>query len=330
MASLPIAMAFGRYDRTQALADGRVHIQGCEPTYFDLDLHQIFFRTIRNNEFDVSELSFSSYMAMAARGDAPYVAIPVFLSRMFRHSAIYVRRQLVDEGPTRLKGARVGVPEYQITAAVAARGLLEDEYGVSAKDVQWFTGGLEEAGRTEKVRLNLPEGIDVRPIPADETLSGMLLRGELDAVISPLPPVGFSGAGNEVCRLFPDYREQERRYFLKTGIWPIMHVVVIRSQLVDVHPWIANVVYDAFLEAKSKAMTSLASFGAAGATHPWIAAEVEGLKAMFGEDWWPYGIAANRVSIEAATRWHHAQGLSDRQLSFEDLFAGSTLDRALH
>lgn len=330
MSTLPLSMSFGRYDRTQALIDGRVKIQGCDPEYFDLDLHQIFFRTIRNNEFDICELSFSSYMSLVSRGSSPYVAVPVFLSRMFRHSAIYVRRSLVESGPGSLKGARVGVPEYQITAAMTARGLIDDEYGVSPKDVCWLTGGLEEAGRVEKVKLDLPSGFDVQPIPSNETLNELLARGDLDAVISPMPPSCTLSLGTEVCRLFPDYREQERLYYLKTRIWPIMHVVVIRAALIEKHPWLPNAVFDGFEEAKKRAMAIIASFGAPGATHPWIAAEIETIRNMFGDDWWPYGIAPNRVSIEAAARWHHAQGLSDRLLTIEELFADSTLDRALH
>ena len=328
MALLPLTMTFWDYDRVRALADGRVRIEGCDAVHFALDIHDIFFRAIRNREFDVTELSFSSYMMMVDRGDPPYVAIPVFLSRMWRYSAIYIRTDRGIAGPEDLKGREVGVPEYQVTAALAARGMLSDEYGVAASDMHWRTGGIEDPGRPEKLALDLPPEIACTPIPDDRSLSGMMLAGELDAMISPLPPSCFTRGEANIGRLFPDYRALEKAYWRKTGIHPIMHVAAIRTPLVEEHRWLANNVFEAFEKAKALVMPGLRNFGAVKATVPWLAAEIEETVALMGEDWWPYGIERNVKSIETMARWSHEQGLSGRRLGIDALFAPETLERS--
>ena len=328
MSLLPLTMTFWDYDRVRALADGTVGIEGCDAVHFDLDIHDIFFRAIRNHEFDVTELSFSSYMMMVDRGDAPYVAIPVFLSRMWRYSAIYIRTDRGIAGPGDLKGREVGVPEYQVTAALAARGMLSDEYGVAASDIHWCTGGIEDPGRPEKVRLDLPPEIVCTPIPADKSLSGMMVAGELDAMVSPLPPSCFTAGRPDIGRLFPDYRALEKAYWQKTRVHPIMHVAAIRRSLADQHRWLANNVFEAFEKAKALVMPGLRNFGASKATVPWLAAEVEETVALMGEDYWPYGIERNVKSIETMARYSHEQGLSRRRLAIEDLFAPETLEQS--
>ncbi|MDE0060172.1 MAG: ABC transporter substrate-binding protein [Defluviicoccus sp.] len=328
MALLPLTMTFWDYDRVRALADGRVRIEGCDAVHFDLDIHDIFFRAIRNREFDVTELSFSSYMMMVDRGDPPYVAIPVYLSRMWRYSAIYIRTDRGIQAPEDLKGREVGVPEYQVTAALAARGMLSDEYGVKASDISWRTGGIEDPGRPEKLALDLPPGIACSPIPPDKSLSGMMAAGELDAMVSPLPPSCFTRGHPDIGRLFPGFRALEKAYWKKTGIHPIMHVAAIRRELVEEHRWLANNVFDAFDKAKAMVMPGLANFGAVKATVPWLAAEIEETVALMGEDWWPYGIERNVKSIETMARWSHEQGLSRRRLAIADLFAPETLERS--
>ena len=328
MSLLPLTMTFWDYDRVRGLADGTVGIEGCDAVHFDLDIHDIFFRAIRNHEFDVTELSFSSYMMMVDRGDAPYVAIPVFLSRMWRYSAIYIRTDRGIAGPGDLKGREVGVPEYQVTAALAARGMLSDEYGVEASDIHWRTGGIEDPGRPEKVRLDLPPEIVCTPIPADKSLSGMMVAGELDAMVSPLPPSCFTAGRPDIGRLFPGYRALEKAYWQKTRVHPIMHVAAIRRSLADEHRWLANNVFEAFEKAKARVMPGLRNFGASKATVPWLAAEVEETIALMGEDYWPYGIERNVTSIETMARYSHEQGLSSRRLAIEDLFAPETLERS--
>lgn len=325
MSLLPITMTFWDYDRVRGLADGTVGIQGCDPNYFALDIHDIFWRGIRNQEFDITEMSTSSYMMMRARGEAPYTAIPVFLSRMFRHSGIYIRTDRGIEEPGDLKGREVGVPEYQVTAALWVRGILSDEYGVRASDIRWRTGGIEDPGRPEKVSLELPEDIEVRAIPDDKCLSGMLADGEIDAMVSPLPPSCFVKGAPNVGQLFPDYREAEKAYFRKTGFFPIMHLVGIRTELLEKHRWLANNVYEAFEEAKAIAMPKLGNFGAAKVTAPWIAAEIEETVKLMGEDYWPYGVEKNRAVLDAMTRYSWEQGLSPRKLEVDELFAPETL-----
>ena len=328
MSLLPITMTFWDYDRIQALSDGRVAIEGCDARYLNLDIHDIFFRAIRSQEFDVTEMSFSSYMMMVGQGDAPYTAIPVFLSRMFRHSAIYIRTDRGIEKPEDLKGRDIGVPEYQVTAALVARGLLSDEYGVSASDVVWRTGGIEDPGRPEKVGLKLPADIEVKPIPADKSLSGMLADGELEAMLSPLPPSCFVRGTPNVGRLFPDYRALEKAYYKKTGFYPIMHVAAIRSELVQKHRWLAGNVFEALEKAKNLALPRLRNFGAVKATVPWLAAEVEETIALMGEDYWPYGVDKNRLALDYMTRYAHEQGLTPRRLTIEELFAPTTLEQS--
>ena len=328
MSLLPLTMTFWDYDRVRPLADGTVTIEGCDAVHFALDIHDIFFRAIRNHEFDVTELSFSSYMMMVDRGDAPYVAIPVFLSRMWRYSAIYIRTDRGIAGPEDLKGREVGVPEYQVTAALAARGMLSDEYGVKASDIVWRTGGIEDPGRPEKVSLDLPADIVCTPIPADRSLSGMMVAGELDAMVSPLPPSCFTGGHPDIGRLLPDYRALEKAYWEKTGVHPIMHVAAIRRELVEEHRWLANNVFEAFEKAKGLTMPGLRNFGAVKATVPWLAAEVEETIALMGEDYWPYGIERNLKSISTMARWSREQGLSNRLLTPEDLFAPETLEQS--
>jgi 4,5-dihydroxyphthalate decarboxylase len=330
MAKLPITMTFWDYDRTAALASGEVKIEGCEANYLGLDLLDIFFRAIRNQEFDITEMSFSSYMMMLARGTPPYRAIPVFLSRMWRHSAIYIRTDRGIRSPQDLKGRQIGVPEYQVTAALVARGMLSDEYGVKPADIRWRTGGIEHPGRPEKVTLNLPREIVVEPIPSDKSLDGMLIAGEIDGIVTPLPPPSFLNSAPNVGRLFPNYRELEKAYYKKTKFHPIMHVAAIRTSLVEQHPWLAANVFSAFEKSKQIAMARLPNFGAAKATLPWVAAEVEETIALMGKDYWPYGVEANRAALENMTRYSFEQGLTPRKLSIDELFPASTYEQARH
>ncbi len=303
---VPISVACWDYDRTRALIDGRVVIEGCDAAFFPLPVEETFFRALRHAEFDVAELSLSSYLVLVDRGRSPYVAIPAFVSRAFRHSAIYVRTDRGINAPADLVGRLVGVPEYQVTAAVWVRGILEDEYGIKPSDLRWRTGGVEQPGRHEKIDLSLPESVEVAPIPRDETLAQWF------------PHIG---------RLFPDFRAVERAYFAKTGIFPTMHVIGIRRSLVELHPWLAASVFKAFVQAKRACMPELAEIAALKVTLPWLAAEYEETIAAMGEDFWPYGVADSKTTLEALLRYHHGQGLSSRRLDIAELFAPSTLEQ---
>jgi len=319
MSLLPISIATGDYDRVRAIKDGRVAVQGCAVTYLTPPLEELFIRALIGAEFDACEVSLSSYLIALSRGKAPYRALPVFLSRVFRHSAIYVRTDRGIARPEDLRGKRVGVPEYQMTAALWARGLLEDEYGVKPSEIEWRNGGLEQTGRSEKLALELPGNVKLTPLGPSETLSAMLAEGKLDALITPRPPSCFGKAPN-VARLFPDYRAAERAYAKKSGLFPIMHVLAVREPLLRKHAWLASSLFTAFRQAKDIAIRELEEIGAYNVTLPWLAAELADIRALLGEDYWPYGLAKNRASIEAALRYSHAQGLSARKLTIEEAF----------
>jgi len=330
MKSLRLTIGCEAYDRTAALASGDVQIEGCESIVLPLRAEELFLRTLAWQEFDVSEMSLSSYMIGHARGGGAYVALPIFPSRVFRHSAIYINSQSGIEKPEDLRGKTVGVPEYQMTAALWARGLLSDLYGVSASDMGWRTGGLEQPGRIEKISLRLPDSFDVKPIAVDQRLADLLATGEIDAIISARAPSCF-GSQHNVRRLFPDYRAAERDYFKKTGIFPIMHVVVVRRTLVDSYPWLASALFKAFSEAKEHCLARLGEIGALAVTLPWLVAEYEETCRLMGPDFWPYGLAANEATLTAAIRHAHEQGLIEKPFQAKDMFApGLGRDGSVH
>jgi 4,5-dihydroxyphthalate decarboxylase len=249
VAKLTVSIAGVDYDRTRAIFDGAIGIDGCETICVAMSPEEAFHRAFRYQEFDITELSLSNTMNLVAKGTCPYIGIPVFPSRLFRHSSIYIRTDRGIDRPQDLRGKMVGVPEYQMTAAVWIRGILQDEYGVRAADVKWRNGGLEQPGREPRVPLKLPQEIELQPIPADETLSTHLDSGRIDALMSALAPSCF-GHNPKVQRLFPDYRAAEEDYFRRTRMFPIMHLVGIRRSLVERHPWLAVNTYVAYLKAK--------------------------------------------------------------------------------
>jgi 4,5-dihydroxyphthalate decarboxylase len=268
-------------------------------------------------------MSLSSYLLRRSRGDDRVLAIPVYTSREFRHSCLWVRADAPIHAPADLKGARMGVPEYQMTAAVWIRGFLSDDYQVQPGDMQWFSGGLYEPGRQEKLPIAIP-GVDLQPLPGDHTLSQMLADGQLDAIMGPRPPSGFPGPA--VRRLFPDFKSVEQDYFQRTRVFPIMHTVVIRRDVLEREPWVARSLYDAFLQAKTRAMSLLNEAVVLTTSLPWQIAEVEQTQALMGQDYWPYGVEPNRATIETLMRYSREQGLAEKSLPIEDLFAPSTLD----
>jgi 4,5-dihydroxyphthalate decarboxylase len=327
MSSLIVSLAACDYDRTRALFNGKVQIRGCEVIPVAMAPEEAFHRAFRYQEFDITELSLSNYMNLTARGIGHYAAIPVFPSRLFRHSSIYVRADRGIEKPEDLRGKLVGVPEYQMTAAVWIRGILQDEYGVLPSQLRWRNGGLEEPGRKQKVALDLAADIELRPLPDDETLSQSLNDGKIDALISALAPSCFK-RNPMVRRLFQDYRSAEADYYRRTRIFPIMHVVGIRRSLVEKHPWLAVNTYLAFLEAKRLCYRDMEKIGHLFTTLPWPVNELERARALMGEDFWSYGVQQNAREIDAITRYAHEQALTARRLTAEDLFVPSTFDLA--
>lgn len=315
----------GDYDRTRALLDGNVLVDGVDPVYMTLSPEEIFFRAFRNTEFDIAEMSFSSYLVKASQGQNAYVAIPVFLSRAFRHTSIYVRTDRIKR-PEDLRGRRIGLPEYQLTANVWARSILEDDYGVTPSSVTWVRGGIAEPGRPEKIKLQLPNDIKLENAPEGETISEMISRGDIDGFIGPRPPAGSAATNPNVGWLFPDPTATAKDYFKRTGIYPIMHVVGIRKTLLEQHPWLANAVYKAFEQAKRFALEKLADTSATKVTLPFVEEQLKAAKALMGEDYWSYGVDRNRKTLEAFVHHHHKQGLSARLMSVDEIFHPATYE----
>lgn len=325
MSRLPITVACGPYDRTRALATGRVEVEGAEVRYVTLEPEEVFHRMARHREFEVAELSLSTFLITLSRG-APFVAIPVFPSRMFRHSGIYVHSGSGIDEPAGLRGARVGVAEYQLTANVWLRGILEEHHGVPVTSVRYRTGGLNQAGREEKTAVDLPADLDLAPIPAGSTLSDLLAAGEIDALYSPRAPDSFLAGHPGVRRLFADPRAQEVAYYRRSGIFPIMHVVVIRRDVYQANRWLARSLTKAFTEAKTLALAEMARTAALSVTLPWLLAELQATTELLGQDFWPYGLPRNERVLDVFARYSHAQGLAERRYRPEELFAPESLD----
>ena len=325
MSKLQLSVAMGDYDRNRALFDGRVQIDGCDPVYMLLSPEEMFFRAMRSCDFDITELSFSSYLVKHSRGECPYIAVPVFLSRAFRHTSIYVRKDRIKK-PEDLKGKKIGIPEYQLTAIVWARSILQDDYGIAPEDVVWVRGGIDTPGRPEKIKLDLPAGVRIESAPENMTISEMLDRGDLDGFIAPRPPSGAAASNPNVGWLFDDPTTVAKDYYRRTGIFPIMHVVGIRKELAERNRWLPGAVYKAFSESKTKALELLADTSATKVTLPFVEEQLKSAKETLGQDFWSYGVAPNRKTLEAFTRHHHAQGLSSRLVNVDELFDPSTYE----
>jgi 4,5-dihydroxyphthalate decarboxylase len=325
MVKLKLSIAIGDYDRNRPLMDGDIAIDGVDGVYMKLSPEEIFFRALRHTEFDICELSLSSFTLKTAHGDNPYVGVPAFLSRAFRHTSIYIRTDRGIRSPADLKGKRIGLPEYQLTACVWARALLED-YGVKASDVTWIRGGIEEPGRVEKLKIDLPDEIRVEAAPEDRSLNSLLESGEIDGFIGPRAPSCFDRGFPLVSRLFADPTTEAVNYYKRTGIFPIMHVVGIRRSIVDQHPWLPAACLKAFERSKALALAKLSDTSATKITLPFVEEQLRFARDLLGEDYWPYGVAANRTTLDAFLDHHHRQGLSSRRVEIEELFHPSTLE----
>src|SRR5262245_61145079 len=324
MAKLNLSVAIGDYDRTRALIDGAVQIDGVAPVVMPLTPEEIFFRAFRHAAFDICELSLSSLTIKTAQGDSPYVGVPAFLSRAFRHTSIYVRTDRV-RAPADLKGRKIGLPEYQLTANVWARAILEDDHGVKPADVTWVRGGIETPGRPEKISLDLPKEIKLENAPEGATISQLLAGGEIDGFMAPRPPALANGHPH-VGWLFADPTAAAKDYYARTRIFPIMHMVGVRRTIAERHPWLPAAVLKAFAEAKAVALAKLSDTSATKVTLPFVEEQLKAARALMGEDFWSYGVAPNRHVIETFLRHHHGQGLSPRRLAVEELFHPSTLE----
>jgi 4,5-dihydroxyphthalate decarboxylase len=325
MSDLHLSLACQSSDRTRALLDGRVAIEGVSFNWVPVDPEEIFHRAFRHQEFDVSEISLSTHMAMTARGGSPFVGVPVFLSRVFRHSAIYIRTDRGITGAADLAGRKVGVPDYQQTAGLWVRGLLLDQYGVRPGQIEWWVGGQEQAGREPRTRLDPPEGIVIRSIPSNETLSSLLIQGQIEAIISPRAPSCLSSHPHIVARLFPDYRAAEEKYFRTTRMFPLMHALGIRKELAARHPWLAVSLFKAFQASKDMCMRDLLQVNFLRSSLPWLGDDVRRVQALMGEDYWRYGVAENQLELDAMRRYAFEDGLTPRIVEIDELFAPSTV-----
>lgn len=326
MGDLRLSLAMGDYDRTRPIADGRVRIDGVDPVVMRLSPEEMFFRAFRHRAFDVSELSLSSYAISVAREDAHYVAVPVFLSRAFRHTSIYVRTDRGFEQPTDLRGRRIGIAEYQLTANVWVRGILEEAYGVAASEIEWVRGGMNTPGRPEKIRVDLPAHIRMSEAPQGATLNAMLAAGEIDGFVGPRAPRCFDEGHPHVGRLFADPVGEAEAYYRRTGIFPIMHVLGVRRALAEAHPWLPGALTKAFSEAKAMALAALSDTSATKVTMPFVEDTLYRSHRLMGADFWSYGVGPNRTVLDTFLRYHASQGLSPRRVAVDELFHPSTLE----
>jgi 4,5-dihydroxyphthalate decarboxylase len=322
---LELSLACQMTDRTRALIDGKVLVEGCKINFVHGPAEELFQRAFRHGEFDVSELSLGTHVLTVARGESRYVGVPVFLSRSFRHSAIYVRTDRGIDSAQALRGRRIGVPDFQQTAGIWVRGILADEYGIASRDVRWVVGGLEQAGRQARMPYELASDITVEPAAAHETLAGLLDAGEIDALIAPKPPSCF-GRNPQVQRLFTDFRAVEEAWFRKTGFFPPMHTLGIRRTLVEQHPWLPVNLYAAFRKARDIALDELAITDTLRVMHPWITDEYDRVRALMGKDYWRYGVNGSRAELEALQCYAQRDGLIRQTVPMEQLFAQSTFD----
>jgi len=321
VSKLPLTLACWDYDRTRPLMDGRVQPDGIDLNILTLRPAEAFDRMLQGQEFHVSELSLASYTVLKARGNCPFVAVPVALSKIFRHSCIYIRPDAGIRTPEDLKGKRIGTTRFGSTGLVFMRGMLQHEYGVRVEDVHWFMGGLTEQTDRRLLPLDLPPTIKLDRLKEGQTLEGMLEAGDLDALLTLYIPSTFENGSPNITRLFPNYKDVEQDYYRRTRIFPIMHTVVVRQDVLEQHPWVAASIYKAFTEAKDMAVNVLHDTDALRLALPWLIDHVEEAWSVFGKDFWAYGLEPNRPTLEAIGQYVFEQGLAPRSVNADEFFA---------
>ncbi|SLN75758.1 PhnD/SsuA/transferrin family substrate-binding protein [Oceanibacterium hippocampi] len=320
MSKLRLSIAIGDYDRNRALLDGRVQIDGVDPIFMALSPEEMFFRAFRHQDFDISEVSFASQLVSMAQDRSQYQALPIFLSRAFRHSSIYIRTDKGIESPADLRGRSIGIAEYQLSANVWARALLEDEYGVRPAEIRWVRGGMNTAGRPEKLKVELPPEIRIDNAPDDRSLDDLLSAGEIDGFIGPRSLRCFDDGHPKVARLFGNGVEVASAYWRKTGIFPIMHLLGVRRELFEAHPFLGGALMKAFTRSKQFAEEMLSDTSATKVTMPFVEDHLAEARRLMGRDFWSYGVAGNEKTIKAFLDHHHRQGLSSRRIALDELF----------
>jgi len=330
-AATPLALSFASWDhdRVMALHDGRVTVPGVRLDSVIETTQKLFPLAVSTAPHDITEMSISSYVLQTSRGEGAYTAIPAFVSRAFRHQGFFARAGSGIHSPADFAGKRIGVPEYQMTAALWMRGILRDDFGVRAEDIHWRTGALDQGVRRERLALDLPDGMKVEPIDEGETLQVLLLRGEIDGLLAPKPPQAFLDGNPDLVRLFPDYQAAEEDYHARTGFFPIMHVIGLRKTLAEAHPWLPRALYDGFVAARDLALDRLRKLWLGNANRlslPWLGASMERTIGAMGSDYWSYGFAANRAELDAVSRYSVEQFLARDRVAPEALFHPSVLD----
>ncbi|MBU8539410.1 substrate-binding domain-containing protein [Falsiroseomonas tokyonensis] len=327
-AKLPLTLACNLYDRSLPLLTGQVEIEGCAVNFVPIAPEEAHARAFNGADFDVTEMSLSSHLLATSRGGSPYLALPAFISRAFRHSCIYIRKDSGLRTPADLRGKVMGVPEYQMTAAVWTRGIISDDYGVRSEEIAWRTGGLNMGGRKERMALDLPAGFDVRPIGDATALSDALVDGRIDALLTARAPACYDNGHPDIIRMFEDYRPLEEDWFRRTGIFPIIHAIGLRRDLAEQHRWLPRSVFKAFLQAKTLAQRNMWEMGFLTTSHPWLGDEARRLRDIMGEDPWPYGLEPNRKTVETLIRYAREQGLIHRAVTAEELVFPHVSDKA--
>lgn len=319
MSKIGLTIAMSDYDHVRDFANGSITAEGIDANFLTLQIEEIFHRFIKFQEWDVSEISFGKYVALRARDGSDFTSIPVFPSRIFRLSSIFVRPDGAVRKPEDLAGKKVGIPEWAQTAAIYTRGYLMHQLGIPLADIEWFQAGVNQPGRAEKVAINLPDGVSLTPVP-DRSLQDLLLSGDIDAMASAHPPEIFEAGGGEIIRLVPDYKDAEETYFKDTGIFPIMHTVGIRRAIAEKYPWAPMNLFKAFEEAKRASVARAFEMTASRFPIPWGAYHADSARGLFDGEYWPYGIEANRKTLEAFLLYSYEQGVCERHLAVEELF----------
>lgn len=319
MNKLNLTLAVPDYDHVRDLKNGRVLVEGVDLNVLNLPVEEIFYRFLKYKEWDVSELSFAKYCALKSQGDNSISAIPVFLSRMFRLSSMYVHTDSNIDDPTQLIGKKVGIPEWAQTASIYTRGYIQNELNIPLRKMTWVQSGVNQAGRKEKVKLNIPKDINYLS-REDKSLNDMLVDKEIDAIFSARPPISFMNESGLVRRLYEHPETVERDYFLRSNIFPIMHVVAIKQSVLDKDPWVARNLMKAFEEAKNNSITRANDITASYMPIPWLPLTIENLRTSFKEDYWPYGLAENINTIQNFLKFAFQQGLIEHKIDPSDLF----------
>jgi 4,5-dihydroxyphthalate decarboxylase len=326
MNKVALTIATEDYDHVRDLFDGTVAVEGVDLTVLRFQVEEMFYRFVNHREWDVSEMSFAKCVGLIAAGDRSLVPIPVFVSRAFRHSSIYLRADSTLAKPEDLIGKRIGVPEWAQTAAVYTRGMLHHYYGLDLASINWVQGGVNQAGRKEKIPLHLPPGINLTVQP-DKSLTDMLLAGEIDAIMSARPPTPITENDGRIKRMFSNSREDEMKYWRDTGIFPIMHIVVLRREVYEKHRWLAANLVSAFETAKNRSLKRAADVTLSMFPLPWLASYSDLSRSFLGDDFWPYGVEKNQPTLQAFFDYAFEQGIAAKRLEPKDFFAAETLSK---